>query len=291
MRYPPFAAVSILSLWLALVAGCPGEIDEPTPCDLTYDLLDGLRVDAADHASPVVGGTRFEIRGESFIEETSCVVHQVSLVGGVGGGRNQVVLASEILSPNDISATLPANAVFALGGPGTFTGELEVRFDSAEDSGHFRASLPVAFQLAESLTPAATSLDQVQAYLNDELMVMGDAFLDGGVEGTTWIRLDGTFEADAGGTASVSGVAIPARLVQADDRTRATFQWSPLIGGVAPGTFTGTITPENTHAGGATTSGVALPVDVVQQDTVPSASPTSSRASPSTRSAWARSST
>lgn len=268
MRCQPIAALSMLSTCLALGAGCNGEIDGPSPCDLTYDLLDGLRVDTASHPSPVVGGTRFVIRGESFIAETSCAVPQVSLVGGVGGRRSQVILQAEILSPNDIVGTLPTDAASTLGGPGTFTGELEVRFDTEDQAGQFRAALPVAFELAGSLAPTAMMVEQTQAYLNDELTLQGSGFLDGDVEGVTRVRLDGTYETESGATRSVSGVSVAARLIEPDDRTRASFGWSPLIGGIEPGDFTGTVTVESTHAGGTTTSSIPLSVHITQQETV-----------------------
>ena len=125
-----------------------------------------------------------------------------------------------------------------IGSGGAFSGILEVRFNMVNEGGSFSAQLPVSFELAQTLTPEVTTIGQTEAYINDAITIEGSGFLDGGNEGTTSVTLDGSYAVqESGSTVPVNGVTVPAQLVEANDRTRATFLWSPLIGGLAPGTF------------------------------------------------------
>lgn len=252
------------SLLFLMVGGCDSGVDQVGPCDLTFDLLEHLRIDQVGYPTPVLDGTRFVIRGESFISEMSCVTPQVIISGGGG----QVSLDAEVLSPNDLVASLPVNGAASLGSGGSFSGVMEVRFNTMSGDGAYRAEFPLSFELTQNLTPNVTALGQTDAYLNDPVMLNGDGFLDGGNEGTTHVMLDGTFDVSGGDSVTVSGVTVPTELVDATDRSQATFLWSPLIGGLAPGTFTGTVTAQNNHNGGAITSGAPVNVTITQQDSV-----------------------
>lgn len=252
------------SLLILMVWGCDSGGDDVGPCDLTFDLLEHLRVDDVTFPTPVLDGTRFQVRGESFIAETTCVTPQVIISGGGG----QVTLNVEVLSPNDLVATIPSNGAASLGSGGAFTGVMEVHFAKINEAGSFQTQFPLSFELTQNLTPSVTALAQTEAYLNDPVTLNGSGFLDGDEEGTTHVLIDGTFDPAGSDPVTVSGITLPTELVDASDRSRATFLWSPLIGGLEPGTFTGTITPQNNHFGGMITSGDPASVTIMQQDSV-----------------------
>jgi hypothetical protein len=243
-------------------------VDQPGPCDLTFDLLQHLRVDLVEHPSPVVTDTLLQIRGESFIPETSCVVPRVSLVGSVGSfGTAEATLDVVVLTANELEATIPQGAISTLGGPGLFSGVLRVSFLGIQGGGS-QADLPISMELAEALTPVISGVEQTDAYLNDLVTVVGAGFI-GGNEGTTEIVLSGFFFPDDGEDFEVLDVRVPATMVTTRDRSRVTFPWSPRIGGVRPGTFWGDLTPQNTTArGGTTVAGPTFEVQILQHDTV-----------------------
>lgn len=266
-------------LVIALATGgtskCGGVVEQPGPCDLTFDLLQHLRVDSVRHPSPVLAGTELRIRGESFISDQSCVLARVDLIGGVGGsGTRSVPLEAEVLTANDIVATVPPNAIWELGGPGQFTGVLRVRFTEVDGGGAYDAQIPVSLELAEALTPSITRVGQSSAFLNDPVTIEGAGFIDGG-EGTTEVVISGTYTVafddpdHPGRVSEVFNVRVPATLVTVDDRSLATFAWTPRIGGIRPGAFTGQVTVVNTSAyGGSTLTGPTLPLEMTQEATV-----------------------
>ncbi len=273
MRRSASWILGISSVFLIGTTSCD-DGPEPDVCDPTYALLSGLALDRADFPAPIIDGTRFTIRGQGFITDRSCVTPQIALVGG---GREVTVPLSgtppdmagtiSVLSSNDIVATLPASAINTLGGAGTFSGNLEVRFLTF-DGRVFSASLPLSFLMANTLEPGVFAVTTGTTYLNDAVPVEGTAFLDDDGEGTTEIVIDGTFERDDGGEVSVNGITMPLSLVTPTERQRGTFRWSPVIGGVSPGTFTGTLTPQNRHGNGSVIRGTPTTVTLEQEDSV-----------------------
>lgn len=224
------------------IHGCSGTTDEPSPCDLSYGLLETLSITEVRHPNPVLAGSEFAVRGESFIDDQSCVIPEVVLVGG----GLEIPMSSERLSPNEIKAVLTTAAAELLGTSVTFSGELQVRYRSVEGARVFTASFPLTFPLAEAIVPVPSSVDLDRVYLNDEVLITGDGFI-GGEEGLTEVVVNGTFERDTGEVSTIADLRLPAELVEGYDRSRIVFLWSPVIGGLAPGNFTGTLTPENVH--------------------------------------------
>jgi len=224
------------------ITGCDGRLDEPEPCHLTYGLLEALRIDDVRRPEPVLAGSQFDIRGESFVDDESCVVPEVALVGG----GLDIPMTTERLSNNEMNAVLTPAAAELLGSSATFTGDLQVRYRATDESRLFRASFPLTFPLAEAIVPVPATVDAVEVYLNDAVLMTGEGFI-GGEEGVTEIVVDGTYTLDTGEVSNVEALRLPAELLERYDRTRASFLWSPLIGGFAPGTFEGTLRPQNVH--------------------------------------------
>lgn len=233
------------------------------PCDLVFELLAHLRVDEVDVLSPVIGGSRFSVRGESFIAGEMCVSPQVTLTCG---GQRTTLEHPEVLSPNELVASLPDDGVAALGRGGSCV--LAVRYDQINGAAAFQAQTNLTIELASELTPDLVSLDQTEVYLNDSIVVEGSGFLDGVDEGVSYFEVEGDFEVEGGSIHTIGDVILPVELVDTSDRTRAIFLWSPLIAGLEPGTFRGTITPRNVHRGGLITTGTPLSVELAQRETV-----------------------
>src|SRR5690606_16672878 len=71
--------------------------------------------------------------------------------------------------------------------------------------------------------------------------------------------LEGCFtRATSGECAPVGPTEVAAEPVEATDRTRVRFPFSPKVAGIEPGTFTGTVFLRNRHLGGATLESAAL---------------------------------
>ena len=258
-------------LSIALVAsmtfGCAGSVEEPGPCDLDFDLLQHLSVVEVRHPTPVLRGTQFVVRGEGFIPVNSCVALVVALVGRVGSEESEREIRLEVSSvaSNEITAVLSAEALGDIGA-GDFTGAMVTRFHAVDGPEVFESRFDISFSLADTVTPSISSAQDGEVYLNDLLSLSGEGFLTGD-EGTTEINIEGTFTGDLGDTTSVA-VRIPAELVEAQDRTRAAFLWSPRIGGLQPGTFEGNVTPENVLPSGGRASGASVHISTRQQRTV-----------------------
>lgn len=272
------AALLLLGSSLTLLAaGCDDTSGPPAACQLTYDLLARLRADQVAHPSPLLDGSRLEIRGESFIDDPACVTPQVVIAGGVAAGRAEVIMPAadpvegrgvlEVLSNNDMVATLPSDTISRLGGNGTLEGTLTVRYLGLDDS-LFEASYPLSVSQRLTIEPQISSVDQATVYLNDPVPFVGDGVLDGAGEGQTEVIVNGDFEVEGGDTLSVNSVIVPAETVTQGDRTRGTFLWSPLIGGVRPGQFSGTVTPQNRHGDGTVVAGTPMEMSITQQDSV-----------------------
>lgn len=262
--------VSLLIL-LAL-AGCTGTVDQPGPCDLTFDLLRFLHVESIRHPTPVLPNSRIHVRGESFILETSCVTPEVALVGVASDGVEREVLLDEtLLSPNELTATVPRSAIAALGGTGTFDGELRVRFRAVVGSNRVDASQDIVLVLADELEPRIAGIEQSQAYLNDLISVNGSGFLMG-EEGTTSVVVAGIYTREnQDGTpeeVEVRDVRIATVPVADNDRRRVAFPWTPRIGGIRPGSFEGTLTPWNEHDEGDSLTSFAHEIEMEQAESV-----------------------
>ncbi len=109
---------------------------------------------------------------------------------------------------------------------------------------------PVDLEIASELS---ISLDEVPSGLvhrNDLGVVRGGGILGEG-EGTVYAHFEGTFSADAGGSAAVD-VRIPVAPAERYDRERGVVRLTTAIGGLATGSFDGTITLESEPASGGT---------------------------------------
>jgi hypothetical protein len=258
-----FLLVAPYALISATVAGCSGTTEQASPCDLTFDLLGHLRIDQVLFPTPVLAGTQFTIRGESYVEDDSCVAHEVTLVAHSNeGDLAQHRLDSERVSTNEIVATLPDEAARELRDEGTFNGRLIVRYYAIEGDRGFQDEESIGFEVMETLTPTVERIEQTEAYLNDPIILEGTDFLTGD-EGTTAVIVEGTFTSESDSVRT--SVRLPANPVEAHDRSRAAFLWSPTIGGLEPGSFEGTVETRNVHASGEEVAGNSVEINIDQR--------------------------
>ncbi len=161
-----------------------------------------------------------------------------------------------VIADADFFAKLPASV-------GHFAGQAAVLVDSYIDrSHHVTSPLDVTFDLSNSATPSLQSVSSGTMFVNDTVTLLGDDFLLGTAEGTTHVVLDGCFtptsqtaKPDCSTGTPVSAVDLPAQPSSPWDRTRAQFIFSPVIGGIHPGHFDGTLKVVNMLAGGPAQGG------------------------------------
>ena len=259
---PSLALIAIAALGLT-ACDDGGSIDEPGPCDLTYDLLLHLRVDEVRHPEPVLAGTQFLIRGESFVDDAECVSLEAALLPASG---SDIPLEASRQGTNEVLTTLSEEGATQVREARGFDGELVIRYHSLDDNDRlFRAATPLTFDATDILTPSVMDVEQSEAHLNDQIFVNGDGFLTG-EEGTTVVTIEGTFT--AGGDGERVSVELPAQPVEVGNRQQAAFLWSPTIGGLEPGQFEGSLTVENQHRSGERTAGDTVDLVMTQRETI-----------------------
>jgi len=129
---------------------------------------------------------------------------------------------------------LSAAVIDALG-PGVHDVEVTVLGD-AVDSEPASTRLTVATSLAVALT----EVPRGEVHRNDAAVIAGDGFVAAS-EGELTARFVGTFTRDAGGAPAPLDVVLPVRLLQRTDRSRGVLVLTTDLGGLAPGTFEGSI--------------------------------------------------
>jgi hypothetical protein len=236
-----------------LLAGCPENGNSgPDACD------EAPGVAAVRLAGTLVPGSQIELAGSGFLPE--CGALRVLFRGTLDGRPVEVEVDGDVESATLARYEVDVDLQAGFGADrGRFAGDVGLRQQMAAGTTR-ESSLPVEFDLAPVVTPSVRGASPVDVTLNAVVLLTGDGFLEG-AEGTSEVVLDGTFEPDGGGAVRpVTAVRLPATLVEAHDRTRAGFAYSPRIAGIVPGVFTGTLVVENLHSTGAAESSAPLAV-------------------------------
>jgi len=238
----------------ALLGGCPEENGGvPDLC------RDGPGVAAVRMADTLLPGSSIELVGTNFLRECGSIT---ALFRGMLDGRPvEVEVAAEVESTTRARCEVGADLRAGFGADrGRFAGDVGLR-QRAVDGTVRESSLPVTFELAVTLTPRVVSAAPPDVTLNAIVVLAGDGFLEGD-EGASEVVLDGTFAPEGGGAPRpVTAVRLPVTPVEAHDRTRAGFEYSPRIAGIVPGVFTGSLVVENRHAAGPIESSDPLSVE------------------------------
>lgn len=242
---------------LLLLGACDSDSeDDGTPIttvtDLTLVSLDpGL----------LLPGSRIVLGGSSFLPSFAGP-SKLRLKGTLNGSAVDISTEAEFIHYNRMEVSWPG--AFAAGLPadgGSFEGEATVRVNSALDGmTHQSAPLPVSLELLPELPPRLDSLQNEVLFVNDPIVCHGEDFLLGGEEGSTIAVVEGCFTAE--GSADCVPVG-PTEVVTEPfalfDRSRVVFPFSPYVGGIMPGSFTGSVMLINRHS--ALAGGVELGTD------------------------------
>ena len=239
---------------VAAVAGCASA---PGP-----DVgLDGL---ALTQVAPgtIVPGTALQLTGESFIDAQwgAATLH---LVGQASGASVDVSWPATFVDFGTMTVAVDAGMIHDVGEAADFHGSATVEFVAVSD-GQTYPSDPLSVQLSfrAKLAPNPTGVATGVAFVNDQIEVDGDGFLLGGAEGTTFARVTGCFQPDAGGACTpVQARDIAMAPAEPLSRTKAAFPFAPAIAGIQPGQFTGTVQIVDKQTG--QTEVASDPVDVV----------------------------
>ena len=183
--------------WVTVLATGPAACTT-TSSHLPDGSLPELVVDSVQPAT-LLPGTRLQVNGRGFVaaDEGTLLVEVVS-------GNTSKLFVPERLDSELLEVVIDRTSFDLLGGPGRFTGRLEVEAEYSSGDRQ-RAGLDVDWQLVESLTPELKSftplLSAGPVYLGSQVEAYGSGFLLGrrdedglpGGEGVTELRLAGTF--------------------------------------------------------------------------------------------------
>jgi hypothetical protein len=267
-----------------LVAGCSARAELP-PVDPGLAalalaevhpglLLPQSRIDVVGDGFPDVslGTTRLHIQGQLTPTSGALVDFDLVLPATVTDAQHLSALADP-----EFFNHLPAV-------DGRLAGQATVLVDSPIDGQtHASPTIDAAFDIAHSLAPALDAVVGGTHYVNDAIQLTGDGFLLGTTEGTTHALVSGCFlpaSAAAGSACATAGVTVTDVDIAAQpatpwDRNNAVFPFSPEIGGIHPGLFTGSVRLQNVLADGSTTEAGSRNLTVkITQPMVDSITPT-----------------
>ncbi len=197
----------------------------------TAPQLPALRLTADPTPTPLLAGTVLRVTGAGFVP--SGVGTQRVVFLGVPGG--DLALDAQYVAADALDVRLEAEHVqrFPVDGP-PWSGTLRVeRSATGQVESAERA---VVLQARSRLEPQLTSVAASGYYPGATLTFAGDGFLQWS-EGTTAVRLAGTFTPASGGAPSdVSGLEVPTRYLS---RSSADLVLTPDLLGLAAGHFTG----------------------------------------------------
>ncbi len=180
--------------------------------------------------TPVLEGSILEVRGLG-LEVLGSAPELAFTQNGAARGTLSAV-------PDDgeqrLLFTMSSELVAALG-VGEHEVEVTARGNGIE-SEPFSTHLTIADSLAVELTQVPTG----EVFRNDVAVVIGAGFLVGS-EGSVDAHFVGTFLRDDNAAQSAIDVALPIAPLERNDRTRGVVVLSTDLGGLWPGTFTGTI--------------------------------------------------
>lgn len=199
---------------------------------------------------PAVEGSLIEVRGLGF-DDLGADPRLTIDSGGVNAG-------TLFGMPDDVDGrllfTLGGDVVAALGSGGhTVTVRLMGAGVSSEP---FIADLRVAASLPVDLLEVPTG----EAHRNDVAVLVGDGIV-GPTEGELTARFEGTYTFDEGGSRPVA-VSLPVAPLERFDRSRGVVVLTTDLGGLAPGTFDGTIALESRLVSGERSESTALPASL-----------------------------
>lgn len=261
-------------LWICLLLGVTvgqvacGKGDLAALSDPDPGLADLALLDVGPRT--ITPGTRITLTGRGFPSAGDGAI-SLRLRGSIKaprGGTSSFDVRLRAVRSSATEAVVSADGDFfaALGSfDGTIDAQAMLMVDSAIDlTTHVLDPLRVSLEVARVLAPRVDGIDLPAAkapgstdlvHPNDWVVVRGDNLLLGDSEGQTTAVVDGCFlpEGQTGSCSSVGtlvrGVEVLVRPVSALDRRVGLFPWSPVIHGIRPGRFLGTVSLKNQQRG------------------------------------------
>jgi len=212
--------------------------------------LEGLSITKVAPGT-IIPGTKIVVKGASFVDEQWGSA-TLRLVGRAGGTSVDERWPAKFVDFSTLTVAVDGPKIDKLGGNTDFQGDIFVEYIAESDGGTYKTGkLTQSLQFRKSLTPSLTGVVDGVIFVNDNIQVDGDSFLLGGDEGNTIARLTGCFTLDSGGACTpIAMQEIPLVPREELSRSKAQFPFAPVIAGIRPGTFQGTVAIINKHAGG-----------------------------------------
>ncbi len=232
------AALLVASLAVAaLLPGCPGGGEAPDAS------LPPPRITSAETPTPALPGTLIRITGVDLDRLGSDPTLDCIRRG------EMLFTLSRVPSdePDALLFRLTRTAIEALG-EGEQLIEL-VAIGRGLSTEPYPTLLTVGLDLPLALGEGLSG----DAHRNDVVVLDGDGFIAAG-EGDLVLHVEGDFVRDGGGAGVAVDALLPVSLVDRGDRSRGVVVLSTDLGGVFPGSLTGTARLERTLSGGAVAS-------------------------------------
>lgn len=244
------------------------------------DGLEGLALSSLQ-PSTILQGSTLVARGASFVDAPwgeSRLRFKGEFTFNGQSSAVDITAPANFVDFEEMTISIDAGVIAAIGAPGTFSGEVSMEVDSRADGERYTtAPLFVTLTFVDTLTPTVSNLQSSGlVFVNDIVSVQGQGLLLGGGEGNSIAIVKGCFRPEGSGTcAPVADVEIPVTPETRFDRSRGGFPFEPSIAGISPGTFEGTVTIRNDHATGPSpqTQPVSASYDLIKA-TIFSVSPT-----------------
>jgi hypothetical protein len=239
-----------LLLCVLLASGCGSDTQSPG--------LGGIKTDGPPLASfdpgTLMPGTLLVLTGSSFVPPESGS-SRLRLNGTLDGTPAEAMLPAVFEDYNRMSVRWPGAVKAGMPSDrGTFNGNARIVVDSFVDNEvHESPPMHVNLKIATALDPYLSSVQVGSAaFVNEPIRVTGGDFLLGGQEGTTSAIVEGCFQRD--GTTQckpVGPVGVPCAPDKPFDRSSAIFPFHPVIAGIHPGSFQGSVKLRNDSGGEA----------------------------------------
>lgn len=249
-------------LTASLFASCEEEpnLEQPTE-------VQELPVDASLRDTLVVSGGELiiDVDGAGLLVPGSA---RVAFIGDVDGVNTAATLEASVEEGNSLVLRVSWDTLTAglgVSGSSILEGTLEVGVDDL--SGLVRGVgviFDARIETVEGLTPELELDATYDIFINERTRVPGSGALRAS-EGTTRVRIEGTFTTNTGGSQAISEEL--ALEPATGPRTELELHWPPWLFGVQPGSFTGTLTPVNAGVQGGDREGTARNVTVNLQQT------------------------
>lgn len=198
----------------------------------------------------------FEVRGPAPLLEGSTL----ELVGiGLERVGSNPLLRLDAAAGTTLLAATEADNTYVMSGAGVSllgSGIHDVSLTLQGDAGRSN-TVAYTMSVAETLPLSLTEVPSGEVYRNEQAVLRGDGMIARG-EGALVAHFVGTFKRDTDGSASSLDVALPVTLAEQGQRDRGVVLLTTALGGLAPGTFDGTLTLESTLLNGSESASDAV---------------------------------